>query len=53
MISKPKLALFYIITIMFILSLSLGQWFLTPFYIIFILVGLYDLGKDNDDGAEQ
>lgn len=50
MINKPKLTLFVIITILFILALTLetaDHIVLAIMYIIFVLVGLYDLGKDE------
>ena len=51
-INKPKLALFIIATILFILTLTLPKvnyLLLIIMYIGLILVGLYDLGKDEPD----
>ena len=50
MIINKKLILFIIVTIMFILVLTLPKvdyWAIIPMYIGFILVALYDLGKDE------
>jgi hypothetical protein len=51
-INDKKLTLFVIITFMFILTLTLPKinyYILTPMYIGFVLVGLYDIGKDIPD----
>ena len=50
MINYKKLTLFVVTTIMFILALTLkttNYWVVIPMYIVFILVGLYDLGVDE------
>jgi hypothetical protein len=50
--NNKKLALFVAITVMFILTLALPKinyYILTPMYIGFILVTLYDIGKDIPD----
>jgi len=51
MINKKKLLAFIIITYMYIVSLSICTLWQnitdTLLYIVFILVGLYDLGKDK------
>jgi hypothetical protein len=50
MINKPKLIMFIIATLLFILTISLEKVdhiILTIMYIIFVLVGLYDLGIDD------
>lgn len=50
--NNKKLALFVAITFMFILTLALPKinyYILTPMYIGFILVALYDIGKDIPD----
>jgi hypothetical protein len=52
MIINKKLILFIIVTIMFILTLTLPKidyWIIIPMYIGFILVALYDIGKDIPD----
>ena len=56
MIDNKKLAAFVIITILFLLTLTLkttNYYVLIPMYIVFVLVGLYDLGKDEFDKEEK
>ena len=55
MIDKKKIALFVIITILLILTLNfqnINYYVLIPMYIVFILVGLYDLGNDEFEREE-
>jgi hypothetical protein len=55
MIDKKKIALFVIITILLILTLTLpnvSYITLIPMYVLFILVGLYDLGIDEFEREE-
>lgn len=50
MINYKKLTLFVVTTIMFILALTFkttNYCVVIPMYIVFILVGLYDLGVDE------
>ena len=55
MIDNKKLAAFVIITILFLLTLTLkttNYYVLIPMYIVFVLVGLYDLGVDEFEREE-
>jgi hypothetical protein len=55
MIDKKKIALFVITTILFLLTLTLkttNYYVLIPMYIVFVLVGLYDLGVDEFEREE-
>jgi len=50
MINTPKLTLFVLISILYFATLCLNaenKIILSVLYVIFILVGLYDFGKDE------
>ena len=50
MINTPKLTLFVLISILYFTTLCLNaenKIILSVLYVIFILVGLYDFGKDE------
>jgi hypothetical protein len=55
MINKPKLIMFIIATLLFILTITLPRidyTTLVVMYVIFVLIGLYDLGKDEYEKEE-
>jgi hypothetical protein len=50
MVYDKKLISFIIITLLFIITISLpnvNYYVLIPMYIVFVLIGLYDLGIDE------
>ena len=50
MINFPKLSMFILISLLYFISLCMkveNKILLTVLYVIFILVGLYDIGKDE------
>jgi hypothetical protein len=52
MINFPKLSMFILISLLYFISLCIqveNKILLTVLYVIFILVGLYDIGKDEID----
>ena len=52
MINFPKLSMFILISLLYFISLCMkveNKILLTVLYVIFILVGLYDIGKDEID----
>jgi|LakMenEpi03Aug12_release.lakeMendotaPanAssembly.Ray.scaffolds.fasta_scaffold4459054_1 hypothetical protein len=52
MINIPKFSMFLLTSLLYFISLCMkveNKIFLTVLYVIFILVGLYDLGKDEID----
>ena len=55
MIDKKKIAAFVIITILLISTLAfqnINYYVLIPMYVVFILIGLYDLGMDEFEREE-
>jgi Ca2+/Na+ antiporter len=56
MINKPKLIMFIIATLLFILTITLPRvdhTTLIIMYVIFVLVGLYDLGVSEEEREEK
>jgi hypothetical protein len=56
MIYTKELITFIIITILFILTLTFkttNYYILVPMYVVFILIGLYDLGLKELDREEK
>jgi hypothetical protein len=56
MINVPKLTLFILISILYFATLFIkaeNKIIVSVLYVIFILVGLYDLGKDDVEALEK
>jgi hypothetical protein len=56
MINNKKLIAFVIITLLFLVTLTLpnvSYIILIPMYVIFVLIGLYDLGVDEEEREKQ
>jgi hypothetical protein len=56
MINNKKLIAFVIITLLFLITLTLpnvSYIILIPMYIIFVLIGLYDLGIAEEEREKQ
>jgi len=56
MINNKKLIAFVIITLLFLVTLTLpnvNYIILIPMYIIFVLIGLYDLGIAEEEREKQ
>jgi hypothetical protein len=56
MINAPKLTLFILISILYFVTLCTkaeNKIIVSVLYVIFILVGLYDFGKDDVETVEK
>jgi len=56
MINNKKLIAFVLLTLLYLITLTLpnvNYIILIPMYVIFVLIGLYDLGVDEEEREKQ